>query len=198
MTRNGAFGAPLLFMAVTDRTQRIGWFVPLRLGSFIILFAVVVFWMRYPQFLHFYLMLYSVATLALVVLLALQRRLRVTRAIAIVTAVQFLTELALESGIIYATGNVNSPFSALFILTIVAAALAYRLVGTLIVASLVSLAYTFIIWLGLTSTADPEFSLQALGTIFSARDGVFYAIFLHILIFYLVAFISGYLAERLK
>jgi two-component system sensor histidine kinase PilS (NtrC family) len=185
-------------MEKTERTKRLGWFIPLRLGSFIILFSVVVFWMRYPEFLHLWFVLYSTLTLALTLLLALDRGRRLANVTATVTALQFFFEVVLESGIIYATGNVNSPFSALFILTIVSAALAYRLVGTLLVASLVSLTYTFIIWLGLSSSTDPDLSLKALKTIFAARDSVFYAIFLRILIFYLVAFISGYLAERLK
>jgi two-component system sensor histidine kinase PilS (NtrC family) len=43
-----------------------------------------------------------------------------------------------------------------------------------------------------------ELNMQALQTIFSTQDHVFYSIFLHILIFYLVAFIAGYLAERLS
>jgi len=185
-------------MEKTERAKRLGWFIPLRLGSFIILFSVVVFWMRYPEFLRLWFVLYSALTLALTLLLALDRQRRLANATTTVTALQFFFEIVLESGIVYATGNVNSPFSALFILTIVSAALAYRLVGTLVVASLVSLAYTFIIWLGLSSGADPDLSLKALRTIFAARDSVFYAIFLHILIFYLIAFISGYLAERLK
>ena len=185
-------------MEKTERAKRLGWFIPLRLGSFIILFSVVVFWMRYPEFLRLWFVLYSALTLALTLLLALDRQRRLANATTTVTALQFFLEIVLESGIIYATGNVNSPFSALFILTIVSAALAYRLVGTLVIASLVSLAYTFIIWLGLSSGTDPDLSLKALRTIFAARDSVFYAILLHILIFYLIAFISGYLAERLK
>ncbi len=185
-------------MATTERAKRLGWFIPLRLGSFIILFSVVVFWMRYPEFLRLWFVLYSALTLAMTLLLALDGSRRLANVTATVTALQFLFEVVLESGIIYATGNVNSPFSALFILTIVSAALAYRLAGTLVIASLVSLAYTFIIWLGLSSSTDYDLSLRALKTIFAAGDSVFYAIFLHFLIFYLIAFISGYLAERLK
>ena len=70
--------------------------------------------------------------------------------------------------------------------------------GTLVVASLVSAAYSFIIWLGFSQQVTDELNMQALQTIFSTQDYVFYSIFLHILIFYLVAFISGYLAERLS
>ncbi len=178
--------------------KRLGWFLPLRLVTFVILFAVVVFWIDYPGFLHLPLILYSVFTLGFTLLLAFDRRQKLRMMSASVIALQFLLEIVIESGIIFTTGSINSPFSALFLLTIVSAALAYRLVGTLVVASLVSLAYTFIIWLQSSEPGEPVFFPDALKNIVSAQDTVFYSIFLHLLIFYLIAFISGYLAERLE
>ncbi len=182
-----------------NSTNKTGWFLPLRLAHYIVLFAVVVFWMKYPQFMQLQFVLYSICTLLFGVLLAAGRKHRLSGLTAVVISLQFLFEIVIESSIIFSTGNVNSPFSALFILTIVAAALIYRLLGTLVVASLVSIAYAFIIWFGLAGVGgDPEFSMRTLKTIFLTDDSAFYSIFLHILIFYLVAFISGYLAERLK
>jgi two-component system sensor histidine kinase PilS (NtrC family) len=116
----------------------------------------------------------------------------------IITALQFLAEIVVDSAIICATGTVNSPFSALFILTIVSAALAYRLVGTLLTASLASLAYAYIVWLGIASGSTSGSRGSALESVLGAGDSIFYSVFLHILIFYLRAFISGYLAERIK
>ena len=181
-----------------SRLKRLGWFLPLRLITFVILFAVVVFWIEYPGFLHLPLILYSIVTLGVALLLAFNRLGKLRIAAATVISLQFLLEIVIESGVIHTTGNINSPFSALFLLTIVSAALAYRLVGTLVVASLVSLAYTFIIWLRSGESGAALFFPNALKSIVSAQDAVFYSIFLHILIFYLIAFISGYLAERLE
>ncbi len=175
-----------------------GWFLPLRLATYVIVVAVVVFYMGYPGYLHLPFFLYSLLTLGLAVAMSIARRGRFRVIARYIVAVQFLLEIAVETGVIYATGNLHSTFSALFLLTIVSAALVYRLVGTLMTASLVSLAYSFIIWLGLGRTAaDPVISMDALKTIFVAEEPIFYSIFLHLLIFYLVAFISGYLAERL-
>jgi two-component system sensor histidine kinase PilS (NtrC family) len=185
-------------MEAIKTERRKGWFLPLRLASYVVIMAVVVVWMGYPNYLHFQVVVYSLLTLGFAIAFSLNNRLHFEALLQIVVALQFLLEIAIESGVIYATGNVNSSFSALYLLTIVSAALAYRLVGTLVVASLVSLAYAFIIWLGLTQGGDATVGMQALRTIFSAQDHVFYSIFLHILIFYLVAFISGYLAERLS
>lgn len=178
--------------------NRPGLYILLRLASYVIIFAVVVFWMHYPKFLQTQFILYSVFTLGFTLLLAFDKKFKLKNVVYTVISFQFIFEIILESGIIFSTGNINSPFSALFLLTIVSASLVYRLVGTLLVASLVSLVYTFIIWLGLSHTTSPEFSMNALKTIFLSQESVFYSILLHIMIFYLVAFISGYLAQRLR
>ncbi|PWB72961.1 hypothetical protein C3F09_05900 [candidate division GN15 bacterium] len=185
-------------MEQQERRRRLGWFLPLRLISYVIMTAVVGFWLRFPSFLHLPLIAYSVCTLGFVLTIALERRFSLAALSRILIGCQFLAEIVLEGGIIYATGNINSPFSALFLLTIVSAALVYRLVGTLLTASLVSLVYTFIIWAGFAVANNSALTLQTLQTIFMTQDLVFYSIFVHILIFFLVAFISGYLAERLS
>lgn len=185
-------------MKSLSRIARRSWFLPLRLASYVIIMAVVVLWMAFPGFLQLPFVIYSLLTLGFSLLIAFDSKQKLAGATSVIIGLQFVMEVVLESGIIYATGNINSPYSALFLLTIVSAGLAYRLVGTLLMASLVSTAYAFIIWFGLYQTTDPALSLGALQTIFSATDSVFYSIFLHILIFYLVAFISGYLAEHLE
>jgi two-component system sensor histidine kinase PilS (NtrC family) len=111
---------------------------------------------------------------------------------------QSLSEIIIVAGIIYATGSVNSAFSGLFILTIISAALVCNLAGTLGIASIISVSYAFIIWFGLSILGVPGSSVRALETIFSSQDVAFYSIFLHILTYLLVAFISGFLVERLK
>jgi two-component system sensor histidine kinase PilS (NtrC family) len=181
-----------------DHVRKLGFFLPLRIVSYIILFSLVVLWMKYPTFLQFPFVVYSLLTLAFGLFLALDKSRRFPSVTTTLVGLQFLFEIAIDSGIIYTTGNYSSSYSALFLLTIVSAALAYRLVGTLMVASLVSAAYTVIVWLGVSQSGNHEIAIQSLKTILDAGDNVFYTLFLHILIFYLVAFIAGYLAERLK
>jgi two-component system sensor histidine kinase PilS (NtrC family) len=178
--------------------RRLGWFLPLRLAAYVILLGVVVIWMGYPGYLELPFFVYSLLTLGFTLVLFFETRFRLPMVAQVVIGLQFLLEIIVDSGVIYASGNVHSQFSALFILTIVSASLFYRLVGTLVIASAVSTAYTYIIWLGLHQEGSTEGTLSVLKTIFSASDSVFYAIFLHLLIFYLVAFISGYLADRLR
>jgi two-component system sensor histidine kinase PilS (NtrC family) len=184
-------------MVTSAHRHRLAWFIPLRLATFVILFFAVVAWMGYPGFLRVPFFYYALVTLVFTLLLAFDKHRRLPTLTTAAVVLHFIAEIGVESGVIYATGNINSPFTGLFILTIVSAALVYRLVGTLLMASVVSLAYTFVIWLGLT-TDDPALSLQALRTVFNTDSTAFYSIFLHILIFYLVAFMAGYLAERLR
>jgi len=172
-------------------------FLPLRLITYLILFGIVVLWLGYPSFVHSVFVGYSALTLVVVALVITKGWRKYYLGRSIVCSLQLFTEIAVASAVIYASGNVQSQFSALYIVTIVSAALSYRLIGTLVVASLVSVAYAFVIWYGL-SLSQGYLTLEALQTIFTAGESIFYGIFLHILIFYLVAFISGYLAERLR
>lgn len=174
------------------------WFVPARLASYIIIASIVVIWMGYPAYLNLQFILYSLFTLGFTLCMALARKIRLASLIRSLILLQFLLEISLESGIIFVTGNAHSSFSALFLLTIVSASLVYRLVGTLMIASVVSVAYTFIIWLGRSPSSGSAVSFDSIKTLFLTDETAFYSIVLHILIFYLVAFIAGYLAERLR
>lgn len=175
------------------------WLLPLRLITFCMISGVVVAWLKFPHFLQAPFLVYCIITLTMLVTLLLFRRVRLHLLYRFLIALQFSVEILVEVGIVYTTGSLYSPFSVLFLLTIVSAALVYRLVGTLLVASLVSVAYAGVSWvnaavLGGGGTAASSISDGLFGT----DDIVFYSTFLHILIFYLVAFVSGYLAEKLQ
>ena len=178
---------------------RNGWLVALRLVTFSLICGIIILWMGYPSYLHGPLLSYCIVTLATFVALLLARRYPLAFLLRFLLALHFVAEIACEAEIVFTTGNLYSPFAALFLLTIVSAALIYRLVGTLIMASLVSLAYVAVTWLNAAlSNLGNQAPSASGGGIFSADDILFYSTFLHILIFYLVAFISGYLAERLQ
>jgi two-component system sensor histidine kinase PilS (NtrC family) len=174
------------------------WLLTLRLTTYILIAGIVIFWMKYPGYLGFPFFAYSFLTLLLPVILILRRWLETRALLRAVQFLQTISEVIVEAGIIYTTGSIHSAFSGLFVLTIISAALANNLAGTLIVASIVSAVYAFTIWFGLVITGDPGSSSRALETIFTNQDAAFYNIFLHILTFYLVAFVSGFLAERIR
>ena len=174
------------------------WLLPLRMITFCVVAGVVVVWLGFPSYLHAPFFAYCVITLATLTVILLLRRLDFRVLYHFLIALHFGSEILNEAGIVYTTGSLYSPFSALFLLTIVSAALVYRLVGTLLVASLVSVAYAGVTWANAFLLAPGRNGVPAVNDGLFGADVIFYSTFLHILIFYLVAFVSGYLAEKLQ
>jgi two-component system sensor histidine kinase PilS (NtrC family) len=113
-------------------------------------------------------------------------------------AALLLLEVAVEATMVAETNALASPFALLFLLTIVSASLQFRLVGTLLVATATSLAVTIAVFVGI---AGPEPGVQAardFSTVLNQNDDLFYALFLYVCAFYMAAFVSGYLAEKLE
>lgn len=175
-----------------------GWFVPLRLASFVMLMLVVAFWLHYPPVLQPVTIAYSVMTLALAVVVAAERRRSLGRMADAVIGLHFLLEIYLEAGMVYQAGEISPPYSGLFLLTIVSAALVYRLVGTVVVATVVSSAYAISTWLSLHNQGLIEGEPLDISRLLVSQDLAVYAVFLHFLLFYLAAFVAGYLAEKLS
>jgi two-component system, NtrC family, sensor histidine kinase PilS len=173
------------------------WFLPFRVATYVILLGVVAFWLHSPGYAQILFVVYSILTLGMALGVTFAGRIGYKSIVPIVITLQFLAEIAFESAVVATTGNINSPFLGLFLLTIVSAALVYQLVGTLVMASTASMAYVFVVWMGMRESVNGA-DLPTLQTIVSTQGTVFYSLLLHILIFYLVAFISGALAYRLR
>ena len=173
------------------------WLLIPRLITFIIVSGIVIFGLNYPDFLSFFYFAYSVTTLMLLVITILRKWIPVSLLLKFFPILQSICEVIVVGSIVYATGSINSAFSGLFILTIISAALVNSLAGTLGIASLISITFSFIIWYGFGIADQPGSSLRVLENIFSTRDAAFYSIVLHILTYFLVAFVSGFLVEKL-
>jgi len=185
-------------MANLNFIERRGWFLGLRLTSYVILLAVVLISFRLPSSLEVPLIVYSLLTLGFALLYAFDKRRALPLVTSSVVALQFVSEITIESLLVLNSGGSGSSYSALFLLTIVSAAMAYRLAGTLVIATLVSVSYIATVWFGLALTAQPPAAGNMIRIILDAPEHVYYSVFLHLLIFYLIAFTSGYLAEHLE
>ncbi|MGB2988786.1 MAG: ATP-binding protein [Candidatus Zixiibacteriota bacterium] len=135
--------------------------------------------------------IYSVVTLALLLLIAFDMRKTHRVLFSAAVVLQLVLEIVVETGVVYRTGGINSTYAVLFVLSILSASIVYQLIGSTVVAGLASLAYASILWFenGL------ELSFESL---FLVGDAAFYKGFLYLCTFFLVAFISGYLAQKLK
>ncbi len=178
---------------------KVSWLLPLRLVTFTLIFGIIVWTLDFPSYMATPFLLYSIITLAALLTLTFIKRYNLYSLFRILMILHFAAEIANEAGIFYTTGSLYSPFSALFLLTIVSSALVYRLVGTLLIASVVSLVYSVVTWVNasLVFSGQGQLSVWDLH-IFEGDDAFFYSTFLHILIFYAVAFVAGYLAEKLQ
>ncbi|MCK4224241.1 MAG: PAS domain S-box protein [candidate division Zixibacteria bacterium] len=171
--------------------SKIPWLLLSRLSIFILLLIIVVLFFQVPDFLVLPFTIYSFVTLALLLLIAFDLYRTGQLLFRTLVILQLVLEITIEMGVIHHTGGIDSPFAILFILTILSASLIYRLIGSVLMAGLSSLAYAFILWSG----EGLEFSLKSILLI---SDASFYKVFLYICTFFLVAFISGYLAQKLK
>ncbi|HVP35851.1 MAG TPA: ATP-binding protein [Terriglobales bacterium] len=171
-------------------------FFRLLIYVFILLIVILYFKVSTQLFLPF--IFYSLATFALLTLLLLKERFDSELLFKGIVVVQLIFEVLVETGIMAASGRAESPFAILFLLTIVSASLFYNLAGALLVATLSSLGYaSTIIWGDLFAFKN-LLSVDWIKNIYQLNDPDFYRIFLYLCSFYLIAFLSGYLSERLK
>ena len=110
---------------------------------------------------------------------------------------QILGDLLIETGIIYFTGGIESPFSFLYTLSIIAASIIIYRPGGDFIASMATILYGLIANLEFYQIITPLAISQRVTGIISAEYFLF-KIFLNISAFFLIAFLSGYLAQSLK
>ncbi|MCX6831300.1 MAG: ATP-binding protein [candidate division Zixibacteria bacterium] len=172
------------------------WFIPLRLSIFLLVFGAVVLSEAGQSGIFQPFLYYSVATLVFLLVIEFDIRIIKPQFLSLIIFAHIVLELTAEGAIVRGAGHLTSQYSALFLLSIVSASLVYRLAGTLSVATLAALIYAF------TSTTHGMsggfFDLQQFRQTYQVNDEIFYAVFLHVCTFYLVAFISGFLAAKLR
>lgn len=171
-------------------------FFRLLIYVFILLTVILHFKVSGQLFLPF--LCYSLATFALLTLLLFKERFNFEPFFKLAIVVQLIFEVLVETGIMAASGRAESPFAILFLLTIVSASLFYNLAGALLVATLSSLGYASTIIWGNLFAFQNLLSVNWIKNIYQLNDTDFYRIFLYLCSFYLIAFLSGYLSDRLK
>jgi two-component system sensor histidine kinase PilS (NtrC family) len=105
--------------------------------------------------------------------------------------VQITIDIIAETVLIYMTGGIESMFSLMFPLSIISAAIVLNRRACYIVATLGSICYGLLIDLQFYKVLEIP-----TGLVFTEKD-YFYNIFAHISAFYLIAFLIGYLSDKL-
>jgi len=169
-----------------------------RLFIYIFILLVVILYFKVSKELFLPFFSYSLITFVFLVLLLLKERLKSEILFKSVIALQLIFEVLVETGIMAASGKAESPFAILFLLTIVSASLVYNLAGVLLIATIASFGFASTLILGNPLSVKNIFSVNWIKNIYLLSDLDFYQIFLYLCSFYLIAFLSGYLAQRLK
>lgn len=115
----------------------------------------------------------------------------------ILTYVQLSIDVALVTGILFYSGGSESILALLYLLVIISSSMFLHLGGVLYVCTLASAAYGFLSWLqyhGIVRTVS-FFEPDRLSR---PPEQPFINVYLNICFFYLVAFLSGFLAEKLR
>jgi len=163
-----------------------------RLVIFLLISGAILFFLREESFLYPLLVLYGMGTLVYLVALRRGRKVGDTPYPGFL-GFQLLFEVVLEGGIVHYSGGVNSPFILLFVFSIISGSILFGLKGGLLVATWAGVLYELIIWL-----ESKGILLSPAGAISYPSDKIFLALYLYICFFFLTAFLSGFLAERLK
>ena len=173
------------------------WFLSIRFTLFVFLLVIVIFLLGAPEHLLIPFIIYSLCTLFCLSLLLFEKKVSSEGLFKSVVGIQVILEMLIEAGIIYTTKEPNSPFALLFILTIISSTFLYQLVGSVIIASLVSVIYAISTLITNGMEFSSLFNYQNLKALWDPE--IFpYRSFLYVCAFYLVALVSGYLTQSLR
>jgi two-component system sensor histidine kinase PilS (NtrC family) len=180
-----------------EARQRLFFVLGLRLLIFLALLAGLVAGTRVPAELFWPLVAYGVFSLGFLFPLGWKTPLALSRSWMYFYTAQLILEVCLEGAVLRYTGDFSSPFSALFVLSIISAALIFRFAGTLLFATLAALIYTIALAVSVAGEFHgPEVLLNFWRAVFASRS--FFATYvLNLSVFYLTALTAGFIARRL-
>ena len=173
-------------------------FIRLLFATFLLIASAVVQWRAYLSF-------SSTTILSLYILTGIIYFLTVGYAVVLTRLkdlrlfgyVQLGLDAVFVTALIYVTGGIESTFSFLYILTIINAAIMLYRRGGMLIASASSILYGALLDLQYFGIVYP-FSPRPSAIISYTSGYYFYTILMNIAAFYIVAFLSSYLAEELR
>ena len=118
-------------------------------------------------------------------------QLKLLRGLTVFAYIQIFADVVAEVMLLFITGGIGSMFSFMFLLSIISAAIVIDRRACYIIATLSSLCYGVLIDLQFYNVITTSTNV-----LFTEKY-YFYNIFAHITAFYLIAFLSGYLSDKL-
>jgi two-component system sensor histidine kinase PilS (NtrC family) len=188
-------------MAVKSEFQyRLQWLMFFRVivASFFLGVAIIVQLQREASYLVPYLIyLYGLITAVYLLTIVYASLLFTFRNLQILCYVQLLIDILLITALIFITGGVNSIFSFMYSISIIAASILLYRAGGILVATAASMCYSLMVVLQAAAIIHP---LQT--AVFVARgyaeERMLFPIIVNITAFYLVAVLSSFIAEQAR
>lgn len=179
-----------------DLPGRIYWIMLSRIITYGFLFVASIVFSDSSEALYKILILYGILAIGFLLYLFFTKSHLNERVLKIIIGIQLIFEFGIESVLVNHVGGNFSPLIVLFLLSIVSATLVYGLLGTLLAATMAGLFYAAPIIYNFSEILPGILRSNQLTRMGFSSDEAFYTIFLHLCMFYLIAFISGYVAER--
>lgn len=111
--------------------------------------------------------------------------------------IQIAADIFVETGVIHVTGGIESPLSFLYSLSIISAGIVYHRPGIYFIASLASICYGTLLDLEFYNLINPIY-IYPKSEIANEGSYVLFITFVTIFTFFLVALLTGFLAEKLR
>jgi two-component system sensor histidine kinase PilS (NtrC family) len=168
-----------------------------RLVAFVIIFGVVIVLLHARAILLGPLVAYASLSLAYLYYIISHRQRPFDQVFLWLVGAQLGLEVLVTAGVVHFTGGAVSSYPILFVFTIVSASLVYHLAGTLVTASAASFVFAGVVWIGTNfrQALPPGLRIEPSAT---SGEELFATVFLYVCFFFLIAFVSGFLAERAR
>jgi len=112
--------------------------------------------------------------------------------------VQIIFDILLVSATIHVTEGIESQFSLLYFVVILNGSIFLSLRGGLIIATVTTVVYSTLVALEFTNLIPPAHPVGLPGQMGVSKEYLLLKVYLHLCFFYILAFVSGFLAEREK
>ncbi len=177
--------------------KKLKWLLLSRLVILILLFAAITIFLAQYQFLFKLFVVYGFITLGYLSALYFWRIARKEFSFAFLYGIELFFEILMETAIIHFTGGEASPFTFLYMLTILSSAFFYDLPGTVLTATGAALAYSALTYLRFNEITEPVF-IAGSSIAHRSSDMTFAIAYIQVCFLYIVAFLSGYLSRKIR
>jgi len=163
----------------------------------LILFGMVLLFLHGSTELRLLLILYGVFTVGYLISLYFWQFTQKEVNFKFLYSIQIFLEILLETGIIHFTGGATSSLTILFALTILSSAFVFKLLGTTLAATGAVLSYLILAYLGFKNII-PVYSSPLTEASQTNPEALFFIAYIQVCFLYIVAFLSGYLSQKLS